>query len=703
MKLVSRLAFLALVVAPISASGDNSPQVIVATPGIGNGAIERFTARFSQPIVALGDPRAASPFKVTCAIAGEGRWVDQQTFVHEFKTPLPGGTTCSFDLVDGLKTVSGFAVGGQRSFKVDAGGPVARAILPGQYGGEIEEDQVFLIAANMPATPASVAANAYCAVDGIGEKIPVDVLGADVAPKLLGELGTDRYEVTSFLENAGLPAAIPAAEADRQSMTAGITALKCRRPLPPGRDMAIVWSGKIAGASGKLAGSDQRFDYTVRKPFTARFECGRVNPQAGCSPVEKAYVRFSAPIAKSVAEQIRIQTADGKSIAPKFDADTKRQSTVSDISFATPLPAASTAKLILPADIKDESGRPLSNAERFPLDIRFDEAPPLVKFAAPFGILEAREGGVLPVTVRNVEPGLRGRNLAIAGQTLKIDGTDGQIAQWLRTVDDADDYASHEEMRGKEKVTINDTGSKPILAANQGNDLSVGLPGKGKDFEVVGIPLTKPGFYVVELASPKLGNALLGRDAPRYVASAALVTNMAVHFKWGRDRSLAWVTSLDSGKPVANAAVAVSDSCTGKVLARGVTDKSGGVLIPSGLPAPETYASCEGSEHALMVSARKDDDFSFTLTDWGEGIRPYDFDLPYGYSARDDIVHTVFDRALVRQGETINMKHIVRKPIAEGFATTPAFTGTLRLSHRGSDTQFDLPLSIDASGIGETT
>ena len=32
----------------------------------------------------------------------------------------------------------------------------------------------------------------------------------------------------------------------------------------------------------------------------------------------------------------------------------------------------------------------------------------------------------------------------------------------------------------------------------------------------------------------------------------------------------------------------------------------------------------------------------------------------------------------------------------------PAFTGTLRLSHRGSDTQFDLPLTIDGNGIGET-
>src|SRR3546814_2501242 len=33
---------------------------------------------------------------------------------------------------------------------------------------------------------------------------------------------------------------------------------------------------------------------------------------------------------------------------------------------------------------------------------------------------------------------------------------------------------------------------------------------------------------------------------------------------------------------------------------------------------------------------------------------------------------------------------------------TPAFKGTLRLSHRGSDTQFELPLTIDANGTGET-
>ncbi len=708
MKLAVRFALLALALSPALAFGDNSPHIIVATPGVSNGSIQRFTARFSTPMVALGDPRAASPFDVTCAVNGQGRWADQQTYVWEFEKPLPGGTKCEFKVKDGVKSVSGYALTDMNSYTVDAGGPIARAVLPSSGGSEIEEDQVFLVASNMPATPQSVAANAYCSVEGVGEKIPVDVLPAGTGAKLLADLTTDDYEVQSFLSNAGLPNTIPAAEAERNKAMESVTALKCHRPLPAGHDMALVWSGQIAGAGGKLAGADQRFDFTVRKQFTARFECSKVNPQAGCNPVEKAYVRFTAPIAMSDAKAIRITTADGTSIAPVFDKDEQKSATISDIGFNAPFPYSTVAKVTFPAGIKDESGRPLFNASRFPLDIKFDEAPPLVKFAAGFGILEAKEGGVLPVTVRNVEPALQGQNLTVGGQTLRVDASsDGKIADWLRRVNSADE-TNIEDITNKDGEVvghIQKTGTVPLLTgADAGSAMKVGLPGKGKDFEVVGIPLSKPGFYVVELASPVLGQALLGRKAPRYVASAALVTNMAVHFKWGREQSLAWVTYLDSGQPVANAAVAVTDSCTGQLLANGKTDRSGAVFIPAGLPEPETYGGCgEGNEnHPLMISARAADDFSFTLTDWGEGIRPYDFDLPYGYSKSDEIFHTVFDRALVRQGETIHMKHIVRQPDGTGFTLRPGFTGTLRLTHSGSDTTFDLPLTIDANGIGET-
>ena len=709
MKLAVRVALLALALSPALAFGDAAPRITVATPGVSDGSIQRYTLRFSEPMVALGDPRAAAPVDVTCTVAGQGRWADQQTYVWEFATPLPGGTKCELKVKDGLKSVAGYAMLSGQTFTVDAGGPVARAVLPGSSSNDIEEGQIFLVAANMPATAQSVAANAYCSVEGLGEKIPVDVLASDTAAKILGEMGSeDNYTVRSFLEEGGMPADIPVAAEDRQKMLAGVTALKCRRPLPPGHDMALIWSGKIAGAGGKLAGADQRFDYKVREKFAVRFECSRVNPQAGCNPVEQAHLRFTAPIAMSLAKQIKVTTADGKTFAPVFDADEQKSATISDITFPAPMPYSTAAKVSIPAGINDESGRPLTNPERFPLDIRFDAAPPLVKFAAGFGILEAKEGGILPVTVRNVEPMLQGKQLPIGGQTLKVDASsDGKIADWLRKVDSADDNDVQDitDKAGNTVRQIQNTGSKSILGGSAGGrPMQISLPGKGKDFEVVGIPLTQPGFYIVELASPVLGNALLGRNAPRYVASAALVTNMTVHFKWGREQSLAWVTSLDTGTPVGGAAVAVTDSCTGQLLANGTTDKSGAVFIPSGLPQPETYGDCDGdaANHPLMISARAGDDFSFTMTEWGEGIRPYDFDLNYGYEKPGEILHTVFDRALVRQGETIHMKHILRQPGGGGFALTPGFTGTLRLSHRGSDTQFDLPLTIDANGIGET-
>ncbi|MBL7373217.1 hypothetical protein INQ23_28285, partial [Escherichia coli] len=86
----------------------------------------------------------------------------------------------------------------------------------------------------------------------------------------------------------------------------------------------------------------------------------------------------------------------------------------------------------------------------------------------------------------------------------------------------------------------------------------------------------------------------------------------------------------------------------------GKTDASGRLGVPAGLPEPQTYTSCDhGSNDELMISARKADDYSFTLTQWGDGIRPFDFDLNYGWSAPEQKFHTVFDRSLVRQGETI--------------------------------------------------
>ena len=692
---------------PVSAIGDAPPQVTLATPGAAGtngGAIERFTIRFSEAMVPLGDPRAAPPAKLTCPTAAAGRWVDPQTFVFDFEHALPGGTTCKIDLNDRLASARGATVEGARSFTIDTGGPSARGVLTGNDEA-IEEEQIFLVATNVAPTAQSVAANAYCAVDGIGEKIAVDVLKPEVAATIVEGLGKDNWQLRNFFENAGLPQALPTNAADRAKALATIVPVKCRRPLPPGHEMALVWDAGIASVDGRTAGRLQRFDFTVRKAFEARFECTRVNPQAGCNPVGAAHVRFAAKIPMEQAKAVRLTFADGTIRMPQVPDDERSNPEVADLDFNGPFPEAQSATISLPAGIKDMSGRPLANAERFPLQVKFDRAPPLIKFAATFGIIEAREGGVLPVTVRAVEPAIAQRVVAVSGASLRIDGSDGRVADWLRRIDKNNENEFREEPEGaKETRSVNYTGARSLLNG-AGTGLKLGLPGAGKEFEVVGVPLSKPGFYVVELASPTLGKALLGRDVPRYVSAGALVTNMAVHFKWGRESSLAWVTSLDSGHAVAGADVRITDSCSGELLARGKSDGNGRLLITGELPPPETYGSCNenSTEHPLMVSARAGDDFSFTLTEWSKGIQPTDFELPYGYSERSQILHTIFDRTLVRPGETVNMKHILRRPVGSGFAFAQGIDGTLRLSHRGSDTQFDMPLKIGADGVGETS
>ena len=168
-----------------------------------------------------------------------------------------------------------------------------------------------------------------------------------------------------------------------------------------------------------------------------------------------------------------------------------------------------------------------------------------------------------------------------------------------------------------------------------------------KAFEVVGIPLQEPGFYVVELASPRLGAACsaknrvtdqatslvtnllssgkLSNTRPYYVHAAALVTNLSVHFKQGRESSLVWVTSLDKGKPVAAADVAVRD-CTGKIYVQGKTDAQGLLQIKQELPDLNILPGCMSKyDHQYFVTARLGKDFSFVLSNWNEGIALWRF------------------------------------------------------------------------------
>src|SRR5258705_12767616 len=118
----------------------------------------------------------------------------------------------------------------------------------------------------------------------------------------------------------------------------------------------------------------------------------RANADAGCMPMLPIEVNFSTAVPRAQALAIRLTAKDGTVYTPQ-PPPTDRQPSVDQVVFKGPFPEAGTLTVSLPPALKDDAGRTLENADRFPLELGIDEFPPLVKFSGEFGILEPGRGG----------------------------------------------------------------------------------------------------------------------------------------------------------------------------------------------------------------------------------------------------------------------------------------------------------------------
>ena len=667
--------------------------------------VRQVAARFSVAMVALGDPRPSAPFSIDCAEPGTGRWVDGRHWVFDFERDLPAGVACAFATAPGLVDLDGNPVEAG-TFRFDTGGSAVRASLPREGAENIDENPLFVVAPDAAVDAESVAAHARCEISGVGESIPVDVLDDAARASAFADLRKLGYAHARLLRPSGRSdGPLSPEEADRAETQ--LVLLRCRRSLPPSTEVRLVWGRGIQSASGIATIEDQVLVFRTRPEFSVRFECERVNARADCLPGNAMRLVFTAPLSSSSARSITLVGADATYTPVVEDGDL-----VDRVVFEGPFPERSRFRVELPEGLTDDVDRPLANAQRFPLEVATDDYPPLAKFSGDFGILESREGGVLPASLRNVEPDLDARG--IPGASQRIDD-DAEIVRWLEKVKQAraprGEWIRPEDGEPQSTAVWKDsTGDTPVLEQASSTEFAIPREAGADAFEVVGIPLGGPGFYVVELASPRLGAALLGEDRPYYVPTAALVTNLSVHLQWGREASLVWVTSLDEGAPVAGADIRISDYCTGSLLWRGVTDDDGLVRIEPGpngpaLAPPHEHAGCHTWHTApLFVSARQGDELAFTVSSWTDGISPTSFGLPQGHWSGPEIVHTVLDRSLFRAGETVSMKHFVRRHTSAGFDVPGDLAdAALEISHAGSGQRYPVALDLDAAGIGAST
>ena len=524
-------------------SAARAATISAVTPQGEVAQVRQITVKFSEAVVPFGDLRLADPISVACqgaAPAGAGRWATDRVWLYDFQDALAPGTRCTLKArfewkpVTASTSANSATLTGPTEFSFSTGGPAVLSMQP-YDGSQVEEDQFFLLRLSGAAVESTVLANVWCEVEGIGERIGVRVISGDARAQLLAARRIDK------------------AQADRHLV------LTCQRPLPNATALRLVW-GKGIGALANpkiVTSTEQRFRFTVRPAFTAEFTCERERANAPCLPIRPLTLRFSAAVPRDLAAQVRLNPASGPALAPVFDKDDKA-SEVTSLSFPSRLPENASFTIELPRELRDNAGRMLANAASFPLKVVTGDAPPIAKFAAaPFGIVESDAEPMLPVTLRHVQADLR--PAAAQGQVrIKSLQTDADILAWyakLRQYDESrlsakdiglpeKDWYTFEDRRNAQGRNVRQRFDRYVAtreislltrdAASKRLDLPQLNGGDPRPFEVVGIPLAEPGYFVVEIESLRLGQALLDKRAPMFVRTGVLVTNLGVHFKFRR-------------------------------------------------------------------------------------------------------------------------------------------------------------------------
>lgn len=677
--------------------------------------VEAVQLRFGDAVAAFGDTDATAPMLLECegpVPEGRGRWLDDHRWAYVFKRPVPAGVQCVARLNPRFRPLDG-KLPSAREYMFDTGAPAVAESRP-YAGWDVDEEQAFVLRFSGPVDPRQVAGQSHCVVEGVAERIPVRAVSAADQRSLMQ---------AAMLEAPDDPATI--------------AVLQCARSLPAGGEMRMeVGPGiRAVGQAAALAGSEAPhvLAYKVRPAFTVKLSCARERAGRPCLPVSPISVSFSAPVPRQFIEQVSLRAGD-RVFQPEIDEDDP--GFVSFLRYPGPFPAGASLVLSLPEGLRDDAGRPLINADQYPLTVPLADYPPLVKFASgTFGVIErfahapADDGDVpppaVPVTLRHVEADATVRS---------ADWSAGKVAD-LHTVEDGDVLRWYARLQRMEGGTWSDAQFQDILAGRAPRDdyasdvprrdvrsLSLlksheavrrlrlpGAPGDGlRPFEVVGIPLQEPGFHVLEIESPRLGASLLEDGRPMYVRTGVLLTNLSLHVKQGQDDLLVWVTTLAQAEPVAGAELRVLD-CKGRPLARGTTDDEGLWHHRAPVDAPD-YCP-ETGLGGLFVSARIPAghpqahgaaDYAFVLSGWDRGIEAWRFNVPTSDSATPHrLAHTVFDRTLLRAGETVSMKHFLREETRDGLRV-PADGRPDRvvIEHEGSSQRHEMPLTWQETASG---
>ena len=570
------------------------------------------TVIFSRPVVPLvGVEEQASlpqPLRFEPALEGAGRWVTTSVYQFTPAAPLAAATTYRVTVAP-LTAVDGGAMDEPYTFSFSTAAPIVVEARPS--GILVPPDAQVVVTFSQPMDRASTEAafrlwnEAYPSIPGAftwndadtvltftpENPLPFgDVFGIEVAETALAKAGT-----------GGL----------RAPWNSTFTVV----PLP-----AIRSSSILPGARGVNPESELRISFTAPVSDTLLFDAIRIEGLLTTTQVISYTYTDLYDLTDGFAQQVEGSPRAGYNTHLLINWYKQPNTTYT---------------VTIDSRVADAYGNTLP--EDYVLSFTTGDFSPLVQLELDrFTHYSAFTTTVVGVRYRNVE------RIDARLYRLPLEGL-FQLAgenQWMVW----DNYVVPDQARNLiwERTYTPEGGDNVI--ARMGVKLTASRGGAEE-------PLP-PGVYLLEVRDPTAQTQQDG--APTVQRGVIVISNYNLTFKRGlQGDSLAWLTDLATGQPVAGAAVTFTKD--GPPLAQGVTDADGLAIADLGLTQDDQW-----KPFFVYTGEPGQPDFAVVSSEWADGIQPWSFNLDVGGLSETRLLHVYTERPIYRPGQTVYWRGIFR-------------------------------------------
>ena len=544
--LVKVIITLGLVLAPGSLAAANDLRVIGKLP---EGEVQRLTqiaVRFSEPMVPLGQMQVTpqtAPLKLSTPSglpvpAGSFRWLDPTTLAYSFDQALEKPLVIDVKVPAGVKAVSGNRLRAGSAWQVAT--PPLKLWLKRTY-------------------PDDRRLQKYNETLFIESNYPLD------AAKMLGFLKLSAKGKTYRLE----------------LHPNYLSAVTVQDSLPPDTTLTLNIAPGVTAKAGGVPADKFAFELkTYERLRVERLAASEWRPEK-INPGSKLSIRFNNPVRFdelmrhiSISPPLkRIDTQENRSYG------NERGEYNHDLPFAW---EPGTYTVSLGQELRDASDTAL--AAPFSQSLTIHPYPPSLETRSGFS-LEKSPGGAYPVITRNASAlTMKLRYLPWQPKAYPLLAVDDDNTWRLHYDFNPADYPGAREVR----LILPISGEKDLKNAYHQVDLA-----KALGFASV-LDIRGPVFVRFAPEALQEGDSEYpeGGGANKFsTADVRQVTDLALVFRVGDNGGLAWVTSIDSGRPVAGAEVSLAD-INGAPLWQGKTGPEGTLALPSPDTLPDSLRFC---------------------------------------------------------------------------------------------------------------